>query len=202
MKVEYVYDATGYVWQKVLKEGGKVKKRIDYVQGIQYFDQELSLIFNAEGRVTPYKDAYEYEYFLKDHLTNTRVVFGNVHEADVYKATMETELSANEEDPDSGFRNFQPGMRIVLHNHTPSSMEVTAPNEPVSLNGYNSGLVIGPAKMLTVKAGDQVNMEVFARYTTSTGSNAVVNNLVARGYRRLWTCRCRRDKGRLPGFQR
>ncbi len=83
-RVSYTYDATGYVLQKVLKKGGTVVKRIDYVDGIQYFDGVLATIVTSEGRVTPYNGAYEYEYFLKDHLGNTRVTFGEVHRTDVY----------------------------------------------------------------------------------------------------------------------
>lgn len=180
-QIEFTYDASGYLLKRLLKKGGVVIKAIDYVQGIQYYDQSLAIIFTPEGRATKYNGAFEYEYFLKDHLTNTRTVFGYVHDTDVYEATMESELA---DDEDDDFKNLEPGSisRVPLHNITSATMDVPVPNESIMLNGYsdinNPAEPIGPAKILTVKAGDRVYMEAFARYNTTVSGNAVITNLV------------------------
>jgi len=65
------YDATG---RKVRKELGT--SVTDYVGGIQYRDGELEFIQTEEGRIIPIPNSSSlvYEYFLTDHLGNTRVI--------------------------------------------------------------------------------------------------------------------------------
>ncbi len=172
--IAYTYDATGYILRKSLTKGGSVVRTIDYDHGIQYFNGALSIIYTSEGRVTPYNGAYEYEYFIKDHLTNTRIVFGNVHETSVYKATMETPLATTEE---QRFRNISTCDAFPQCNHTASTPLTSAPAQSAIVNGYNNGSSIGPAKMLQVKSGDHVSLEVFARYTTAVSSDAAIGNL-------------------------
>jgi RHS repeat-associated protein len=173
--IEYRYDASGYVIKKTYKKGSTPVRVVDYVHGIQYYDQALSLIFTAEGRASAYKGSFEYEYFLKDHLSNTRMVFGYLHNTDVFKATMEDELAVKEGEQ---FQNLDPS-RSFEHNHTKASLEVPAPDRSAKLNGYNDGNVVGPAKMLQVKTGDNISMEVYARYTTSVSSEDVVTTLAS-----------------------
>ncbi len=175
-EIGYLYDASGYALKKTLTRNGVLVKTIDYVHGIHYYDQQLSLIFTPEGRASPYNGGFEYEYFIKDHLTNTRAIFGQVHDSDVYKATMETE-SAGKENLD--FQNLSVTPRYTGNNITSPTLDIPIPDESIILNGITGSKPIGPAKMLTVKAGDKVNMEVFSRYTTSVSSSSVISNLVA-----------------------
>lgn len=173
--LEFTYDATGYLLKRTIKKGGVTIKTIDYVKGIQYYDSQLALIFTREGRASYYNGGFEYEYFLKDHLSNTRLVFGSLHETDVYKATMESELSAKEES-DYGFKGMN--TRFAANNHTKSSMDVPVPNESAKLNGF-TGNTVGPAKVLQVHTGDKVKLEVYARTINATTSNSVVTNLAS-----------------------
>lgn len=120
---------------------------------------------------------WNYEYFHKDHLGNTRVVYGHQKQVDVYKATMETPTPiANKEQ--SEFYNINT-RRVTAFNRTPASIEVTAPNQSAETNG-NLNKTIGPAKMIQVSTGDRVQLEVFARYATGTGSNnTLISNLAS-----------------------
>lgn len=175
-KLEYTYDATGYAVTKVLKKGSTIVRQVDYVAGIQYFDNALTLIFTAKGRAVKQNSTYDYEYFLTDHLGNTRVVYGYLRNTDIYKATMEAGNASPEE---FDFRNI-PSSRYQdpLYNHTAKTLDIPTPDRSAITNGY-LGKAIGPAKMLQVNAGDKVTLEVFARYTTSTaGNNTIINNLV------------------------
>ncbi|WP_158642991.1 DUF6443 domain-containing protein [Mucilaginibacter ginsenosidivorax] len=70
--ITYIYDATGRKLRKVITGGNR-----DYINGIEY-DAAGSLVFLAteEGRARPNASGYFYEYTLKDHLGNTRVLIG------------------------------------------------------------------------------------------------------------------------------
>ncbi len=65
----YSYDALGKKLTKTL--GSAVTQ---YVDGIQYENGVLKFIQTEEGRILPNGSSYIYEYFLKDHLGNTRAV--------------------------------------------------------------------------------------------------------------------------------
>ncbi len=47
----------------------------DYVGGIEYRNGALEAIYHAEGRITTINSALRYEYALKDHLGNTRIMY-------------------------------------------------------------------------------------------------------------------------------
>ena len=61
---------------------------MDYIGSFVYEDNELKYILTGEGRVMVNSNrTFEYQYFLKDHLGNTRVTFsetGNVIQDDAY----------------------------------------------------------------------------------------------------------------------
>jgi RHS repeat-associated protein len=116
---------------------------------------------------------WQNEYFHKDHLGNTRMVYGNQKQVDEYKATMETPLAAREQ---SQFYNIT-SSRVTGFNRTPAGIDVTAPDKSAETNGKLSGKTIGPAKMLQVSPGDRVQLEVFARYQTGTNNGTLVSNL-------------------------
>ena len=162
-RLEYTYDASGYVVKKVLRKSGTIVSQVDYVSGIQYFNNALTLIFTSEGRATKYNSTYEYEYFLKDHLTNTRVVYGYLHDTDVYKATMEMAYDDKEQSV-YGFKNITTTrFQDPAYNHTKKNLDVPVPDRSAETNGFLNK-AIGPAKLIAVTAGDKVKMEVYARY--------------------------------------
>ncbi|GGH26786.1 hypothetical protein FAZ19_18415 [Sphingobacterium alkalisoli] len=65
----YTYDATGRKLTKQLGTGVT-----QYVDGIQYKNGVLEFIQTEEGRILPNGSSFIYEYFLKDHLGNTRAI--------------------------------------------------------------------------------------------------------------------------------
>ncbi len=74
--IYYIYDASG---QKLKKEVYDSIYQTDYwyIGDIIYKDNTLDYILTSEGRIAfnESADSYQYEYFLKDHLGNTRVSF-------------------------------------------------------------------------------------------------------------------------------
>jgi len=73
--IDYLYDATGTKLQKVTSSDRAAGLPTDYSGPFVYEDSKLAFIQTSEGRIVPDHEEYEYEYFLKDHLGNTRVVF-------------------------------------------------------------------------------------------------------------------------------
>lgn len=189
-KIVYTYDAGGTKLRKVAyNDAGVLISRTDYIGGIQYegvqavtsppLAADLKFMSTAEGRVVKDGSNWNYEYFHKDHLGNTRVVFGHQKQVDVYKATMETPAPIeNREVNTYQFKNIV-NRRASVFNRTPASIEVTAPSQSAETNG-NLNKAVGPAKMLQVSAGDRVQLEVFARYSSGNGSSTtVINNLAS-----------------------
>jgi len=75
-----------------LANGAKLKKTVggltrEYAGGIEYNNGEIEFIQTEEGRARPNGGSYFYEYLLKDHLGNTRVMLdqnGTVLESSDY----------------------------------------------------------------------------------------------------------------------
>jgi len=85
--IKYTYDAGGRKLRTNLY--GSKYKVTDYIAGYVYEDTKLQFILTPEGRITydvP-TGSYKYEYFLKDHLGDTRVTFdqtGTVLQTNAY----------------------------------------------------------------------------------------------------------------------
>jgi RHS repeat-associated protein len=81
----YLYDANGSKQIKKFFENGKQKNAEYYVGSIIYetdstdvTGDKLKYVMTGDGRITKLKDGtFRNEYFLKDHLGNTRVVFAD-----------------------------------------------------------------------------------------------------------------------------
>lgn len=73
-KIEWLYTAEGkQIQKKVTAEGSPSDK--DYFDEFEFNEGSLDAIYHAEGRVAVVNGTREYQYFLKDHLGNTRVAF-------------------------------------------------------------------------------------------------------------------------------
>ncbi|MEM6526192.1 MAG: DUF6443 domain-containing protein [Bacteroidota bacterium] len=164
--VEYTYDAAGTKLKKLVTKGGTTLSEIEYAGGVQYENGNLAFVYTSEGRALNKDSQFEYEFFYKDHLGNTRLTYGMLSEIEVFKATMETPLSTEEE---SEFLNLATSRSSsTVNNHTKASPAVPNPDRTAYLYG---GINVGPAKVLEVKNGDHVDLSVFARYDISTGGN-------------------------------
>jgi RHS repeat-associated protein len=169
--LEYIYDATGIKLKQNVYEDGTgttATKATDYVGGMIFENDTLRSIQTAEGRIVTEAVGndyqYDYQYYLKDHLGNNRVVFKS--EQVQYLATME-DAHANHEE--ATFKNIGNTREANAgYNHTPADGTVSAPNKSALLNSHllTDGIrrVVGPARGLKVYPGDVVEMEVWARY--------------------------------------
>jgi hypothetical protein len=176
-EIEYRYDAAGNKLKTIVKttSPNTVLSEIDYAGAIQYYNGKLASLETVEGRVVRGATGYEYEYFIKDHQHNVRVVFGSGGKTASYLATMET-VRATQENND-----FVGIVREGTLNHTVKSASIPSPSQAVKLNAaIANGKAVGPSKKLIVKGGDNVQAEVFGRYTVSmTGINDLVANITS-----------------------
>ncbi len=76
-KVDYIYDGAGNKLAKIVKDGDALPANsLIYCGNFMYdLNGTLQYILNSEGRLVPDYDSYRFEYFMKDHLGNTRATY-------------------------------------------------------------------------------------------------------------------------------
>ncbi|KAI9450317.1 hypothetical protein F5148DRAFT_1337167 [Russula earlei] len=91
--ISYIYDATGNKLEKRVKEkgtnGDTLINTTDYLGSYVYTNNILQFFGHEEGRIRKSKDTtqgFVYDYFLKDHLGNTRAVLTEEQTMDIYPA--------------------------------------------------------------------------------------------------------------------
>ncbi len=199
--IRYIYDATGAKLKKEVVENGKTMATY-YLSGIQYHTMEqgvapilLDFIATTEGRVLPYipmqvepcatttttnmqSGPWIYQYNLTDHLGNVRLTLSSEIITDKYLATMENEVSMQE---DTVFLNLATHRSIQqAYNATEINgcTEITNANEVVIVANTTDNTQV-PAKSLMVQRGDEVYVEVKAKYfeDPSTSNPAAIANM-------------------------
>lgn len=162
--INYTYDATGNKLQKTVYDNATATtKTTTYNGGFRYENSDLKEFSHEEGRVRRKPDgSYVYDYFVKDHLGNTRVTLSEEENAVTYfKATMEPENSQVE---NTYYYNID---------ETRSAKPVDYPqtdsinNYVASLDGKNKKL--GPAILLKVSAGDKISIKANSWYEQKEG---------------------------------
>ncbi|MGZ5254118.1 MAG: RHS repeat-associated core domain-containing protein [Flavitalea sp.] len=158
--IEYVYDAGGSKLKKITREPGVDTTITLYAFG-NYVNDTLQYLPQEEGRIRYNLDSsrFEFDYFIKDHLGNVRMMLTEANKSNAYPAaTMETAQSSVE---DSIYYNL-----TITRSNKPSGYPTdnyTSPNDKVAkTNG--SGNKIGPAIVLKVMAGDKFNLRVSSWY--------------------------------------
>lgn len=127
-------------------------------------------VCHEEGRVRKSGASLVYDYYIKDHLGNTRMTLTEATDVTVYMATMETEYKSFEE---SLFLNLDASRVTSTSGNKTIDGSITA-NEASRLNGNVSSRRSGPGKLMAVTAGDEVDMEVYAKYDGSFGSSTAL----------------------------
>ncbi|RFS24663.1 hypothetical protein DVR12_05525 [Chitinophaga silvatica] len=164
--IQYVYDAEGNKIKKVVtdKTSNPVKTTTtNYSNGLVFENDSLKFFGHEEGRVRLKYTAgqtpeYIFDYFVKDHLGNTRIVLTEKKEISNYVATMETQAASTEV---ALFSNVD---------ETRSEAPVGYPEKDANnkfvakLNAKNGKKVVGPSIVLHVMAGDTIRIGTKAFY--------------------------------------
>ncbi|HVI46754.1 MAG TPA: DUF6443 domain-containing protein [Chitinophaga sp.] len=174
--IEYTYDAGGNKLSKKVTDvtGSGKTTTTDYSSGFLYVNDTLQYINHEEGRIRPVyitgqPVSYVYDYFIKDHLGNIRMVLSDQTTLNSYGASMETVASPRENALFSNIDNTRAPKPVGYPQDN-----TTSPNEYVSkLNAQGNGPKIGPSIVLRVMAGDTIQLGTKAFYkSTSTNTSS------------------------------
>jgi RHS repeat-associated protein len=189
--INYLYDATGNKLRKIVYD--QTANKYDttyYAGGMVYAKDTLQLMMQDEGRIRPVKInvnaaastanfKYVYDYFLKDHLGNTRLVATTESNTIQYNATMEPGNAPVEEQL---FSNVSSTATTK-----PAGFDAVGTNTKVSkLHGdinTAGNKRTGPGIILKVMAGDTISVSTWAWYTgtvqsAATGVTAIAGELI------------------------
>jgi RHS repeat-associated protein len=159
-EVQFIWDATGNKLAKVSPEGTTY-----YLGMAEYDDTELLHIATSEGLVRNSNGDWVYDYYLKDHLGNVRVVLTEENSTIVEeKVTVELEKRYIE---DATFENVSltEQDKPYLYPYDPYDPD----NAKVSELTAQTGKIIGPAKMIQVVAGEKIDLSTQYWYTEEAG---------------------------------
>jgi len=203
--VQYVYDATGVKLKKTvtnLSVTPHTTTTTTYDGEFVYQDNNLQYVLHEEGRlniITPVSTPQQqlnagpngannvlpnqqgvFEYFIKDQLSNVRMVLSEQSEQESYIATMETSSAA---DPNLGtdeaklFGQVDPATgdptpdNEVNSTRTPTNQTPWSGNPSQEVSHLSAALAnqtIGPNLFLKVSAGDLINAGVNYFYYTNS----------------------------------
>jgi len=170
--ITYIYDAAGNKLEKRVVEGTSTKPTkqttTSYLGGFVYENNVLQFFRHEEGRVrwtlVNGANAFVYDYFLKDHLGNVRMVLTEEQKTDMYPAaTMETAQAATEESLYANLPETRTDKSIVTGYPTDNT---TSPNVKVA-KVSGCGKILGPSIVLKVMAGDHFNIKVSSWYKSN-----------------------------------
>ncbi|SEA59015.1 RHS repeat-associated core domain-containing protein [Chitinophaga terrae (ex Kim and Jung 2007)] len=160
--IVYQYDANGVKQRKTVTDntGSSPKVTVtDYIGGMVYKNDSLELVSHEKGRIRTIFQAgkpvgYAYDYFVKDHLGNTRLVLTEQSDFRMYAATMEPAKAATET---ALFSNIDETRAPVPVGYPQDGS--TDENKAVAkLSTGGSGKKIGPSLVLRVMAGDTIQV--------------------------------------------
>jgi len=182
----YKYDAAGNKLQKEVYPGAVPPGKITLYMGASVFqDDILQFTGHEEGRIRfkPVEGSvpasFVYDYFIKDHLGNVRMVLTEEQKQDAYPAASMEDVAdkTNLNDP----KNYIPyysstdyttnsSLRYPISSVSgyPTDNFTTPNNYVTKLRG--DGQKIGPGIVLKVMAGDKFNIRVSSWYKTNGAS--------------------------------
>ncbi|PZR07016.1 MAG: hypothetical protein DI539_24180, partial [Flavobacterium psychrophilum] len=166
--IEYTYDAAGNKLGKKVSETGKPVRYTYYHEDAVYENDTLQFLNHEEGRLRYAKryftngdSAYQfqYDYFLKDHLGNVRMVLTEQTDTTEYLASMETAYRTKEEQLFYNLTQTALAKAVVAGGYPSDPHPTTDPNDLViRVNGTDNK--IGPAIVLKVMSGDKIDISV------------------------------------------
>jgi YD repeat-containing protein len=114
--IAFLYDAGGNKLRKTVVNNGVTQYVQNYVGGIEYRNGVLEGIFHTEGRIAMIDGVMKYEYALKDHLGNTRIMFSDRNSDGVITQSLLPSGASNELIQENHYYAFGINMENVWMN--------------------------------------------------------------------------------------
>jgi RHS repeat-associated protein len=173
--IKYIYDAGGNKIKKITRETGKPDKTTLYMGGVVYENDTLQFVGQEEGRIRFDTDSnhLHYDYFVKDHLGNVRMVLTEQRRTDAYDpASLETASLADERV--IYYRVDSARVDRTTISGYPTNDTYTNPNTFIQqLNG--NGIKVGVGTVLKVMAGDKFNVRASSWWKSTNTPGTPVN---------------------------
>ncbi|MFT3982217.1 MAG: DUF6443 domain-containing protein [Ferruginibacter sp.] len=180
--ITYTYDAAGNKLKKEVAETGESTKTTLYLFGAVYENDVLQFLAHEEGKIR-FKPSVgstaaslQYDYFIKDHLGNVRMVLTQEIQSDQYPAaTMETATIAAEQTYYANLTATQtakPGAWFSDPLYTTNVMVAKVKNASGSQK-------LGPNMLLKVMAGDSYSIRVASGWNSASTPNNSSTNVLA-----------------------
>ncbi len=176
--IAYTYDAGGNKLKKVTTEGAKVTTTL-YLGSFNYINDSLQFVSHEEGRIRPKiignnADGFVYDYMLKDHLGNIRMLLTDQLDTSFYPAaTLETATLGSDTTYYSNIMTTRTTpLPVGYPANTPSGNTYVA-----KVSGATGGKKIGPGITLKVMAGDKFNITVNSFWNSAATAQAPINPL-------------------------
>jgi RHS repeat-associated protein len=177
-KITYTYDNLGNKLKKVVLDteaNPDITTTYQYTQNFVYKNDTLQFFTHEEGRArydqtqtAAETKIFNYDYFLKDHLGNVRVVVTEEKDTSSYFATMELAARTKEEQLFSNIAaSVYPKASVAGY----PADATTNPNDYiVRLNG--NGQKVGPTLVLKVMTGDKIDVAAKSFYKSPLSTPA------------------------------
>lgn len=186
--IRYQYTAGGIKVRKIVTDLTSGQSKVittDYSNGLVYQNDTLKFASHEEGRIrTVFKTGqpvnWTYDYFVKDHIGNTRLVLTEQTDRTMYTATMETPVAATEGALFSNLDNTRAAKPVGY----PAEENGSTNQSVAKLTATNGGKKIGPSLVLRVMAGDTIEIGAKAFYKSlgpkdKTSGSTPVENILA-----------------------
>jgi RHS repeat-associated protein len=175
--ITYTYDAAGNKLKKLVQETGKPDKTTLYLGGAVYENDDLQFITHEEGRIrfekattstcTAQVNRFFYDYFIKDHLGNTRMVLTEQQESICYiPATVEDATWQTEDD----YYVITDSRRIAKSTVSGAENISSFGQKIYRTNGNVTAEKTGLGIILKVMAGDQIKISAESYYNLPGGN--------------------------------
>lgn len=175
--ISYLYNAAGERLQKVVQPISGTAVTYSYVGPFTYRDDKLQYIYTEDGRIRPTVSpsgvaGWAYDYFIKDHLGNIRMILTDEQRTDVNpKVTFEDGTAALVQ---QYYERTEVGL---TPRPAPFGDNTTEGNGQKVQLLRKSSQSIGVGKLLKVMVKDKVNVTVDYYFPSETVDNNTANGI-------------------------
>lgn|GEM_PF-1005527 len=176
--ITYTRDVTGNLLERTVKNES-ANNVYTYIGNSLYRNDSLLYVLFDGGRIRKTSDnTFVYDYFLSDHLGNTRTVITEETNVYGYKATHEDNPDPAPVVPEKELFSFPTQLDDIPVGNKFYDYNGKTNRKFIKLNYTDANRRIGTSKVLRVMAGDQVELGVLSYFAANSADNNTPNKPV------------------------